>query len=120
MSIVDAEHPPAAQLVQGQRIGNAMRPLCIGWHPSGLDFDPVPAADLGEESIEVEQTVEALIVPRHMIMISENDNKCKIISYAVPSGARRRTRSRKFAVRCVARCRSAGPDATRLHLTARA
>jgi hypothetical protein len=74
MSIVDAEDPPTPKLVQGKGIGNTMRSLSISQHTPGIDLDPVPAADLGEKAIEIEQAVEAFVAPRHPIMISDGDN----------------------------------------------
>ena len=77
VSIVDAKHSPAAEFVQRQGIGNAMRSFGIGWYLPCVDLDPVPAADLSEEAVKIEQALEALVAPSHPNMISVSDNKAK-------------------------------------------
>jgi len=77
MGIVDAEDSATTRLVQCQRVGDAVRPRCIRRHAPRLDFDPVAAANLGQEAVEVDQTIKAPIAPTHAKKISGLDNNLK-------------------------------------------
>ncbi len=54
-----------------------MRSFSIGWYLPCVDLDPIPAADLSEEAVKIEQSLEALVVPSYPNMISVSDNKSK-------------------------------------------
>jgi hypothetical protein len=48
--------------------------VCVGRHAPRHDLHPVAAADLGQKAVEIEEPVETLVAPAHLLNISDNDN----------------------------------------------
>ena len=75
MRVVDTEHASAGRVVQRQRVADALRTVRVRRNTPSHDLDPEAAADLGDESVEIDEPVEAFVAAAHPDNISDNDNK---------------------------------------------
>jgi hypothetical protein len=64
MRIVYSEHPPAVRPMQSQRIGEPVGPFPVRRDALRNELDPIPSTDFRQESVQVEQPLQALV--RHV------------------------------------------------------
>ena len=89
MRVVDAEHAPTCRIVQRQRVADTVRTVGVGWHMPSHNLHPEAAADLGEEAVEIEESLETLVAPTYFCSISDTDNKYRVAAgrHAVAVGS---------------------------------
>jgi len=73
--------------VQGQRIANTMGTMCVSRHTLSHDLHPEAAADLGQKAVEIEEPIESLVAPAHLVKISHCDNNRLIREETFPPAA---------------------------------
>ena len=90
MGIVDPEYASPSWIVQRQRVTDRVRAMCVGRHVPRHDLHLEATADLDQKAVEIEEPVETLVAPAHLVNISDNDNN----RYDPPLSPRSRARHR--------------------------
>ena len=80
MRVVEADQPPIAGIVHGQRVLDTVRTLRARGHAPYHKLHPVPGGfiDDVDVSVKIKQVLECMVLlgpmPSHSIILSEGDN----------------------------------------------